>query len=171
MTFTWADFESAEPDFAGIVRRRFQTYRHHVLATLRKDGSPRLSGLEVTFLSGELWLGMMPNSLKARDLLRDPRCAVQANPGAGDGTAGGTADGDARIGGRAVAVTDGSLVARFAERTGAPRPFHLFRLELSEAVRTAVEGEELVVRIWHPGRPPRTVRRGNGDGPPREEGT
>ncbi|MFE4833027.1 pyridoxamine 5'-phosphate oxidase family protein [Streptomyces sp. NPDC056672] len=131
MTFAWADFRSAEPDFADTVRRRFEKYPHHVLATLRKDGSSRVSGLEVTFLFGELWLGMMPNSLRARDLPRDPRFAAEA---------------------------------------GTPLPFHLFRVELSEVVRTGVEGEELVVRIWHPGRPPRTVRRGNGDGPPHEEG-
>ncbi|MGW6744939.1 pyridoxamine 5'-phosphate oxidase family protein [Streptomyces sp. NPDC055025] len=166
MTFTWADFRSAEPGFADTVRRRFEKYPHHVLATLRKDGSPRVSGLEVTFLFGELWLGMMPNSLKARDLLRDPRFNVQANPGSGDTTG----DGDARIGGRAVAVTDATPLARFAAEAGPPLPFHLFRVELSEVVRTGVEGAELVVRIWHPGRPPRTVRRGNGEGPPYEEG-
>ncbi|MEV7679276.1 pyridoxamine 5'-phosphate oxidase family protein [Streptomyces sp. NPDC088341] len=153
------------------MRRRFEKYPHQVPAALRKDGSPRVPGLEVTFLFGELWLGMMPNSLKARDLPRDPRFNVRANPGSG----GTTGDGDARIGGRAVAVTDATPLARFAAEAGPPLPFHLFRhlfrVELSEVVRTGVEGEELVVGIWHPGRPPRTVRRGNGDGPPHEEGS
>jgi hypothetical protein len=40
------------------------------LATLRRDGSPRISGTEVEFTDGQVWLGMMPGSLKALDLRR-----------------------------------------------------------------------------------------------------
>lgn len=41
MTHTsWAVFEKAEPEFAAAVQARFAQYPHHVLATLRKDGSP-----------------------------------------------------------------------------------------------------------------------------------
>ncbi|MDX3852801.1 pyridoxamine 5'-phosphate oxidase family protein [Streptomyces sp. AK02-01A] len=163
MNLTWADFRSAEPVFADTVRERFEKHTHHVLATLRKDGSPRVTGLEVFFRFGELWLGMMPHSRKAEDLLRDPRFAVQANPGEGDGME----SGDARVGGRAVEVTDESVIARFVAEAGPPLPFHLFRVELSEVVQTRVEGEELVVRVWRPGRSLRTVRRGNGDSPAR----
>ncbi|MEU2109785.1 pyridoxamine 5'-phosphate oxidase family protein [Streptomyces sp. NPDC019507] len=155
MSNSWADFQAAEPDFATVVRERFEKYKHHVLATLRKDGSPRLTGLEVTFRSGELWLGMMPDSRKALDLLRDPRFAIHANPGADDSMA----DGDARIGGRAVEVTDPEAKTPFQSATEAPEPFHLFRVELTEVVRTGVEGDELVVRGWQPGRGLRTVRR------------
>ncbi|MFD5031205.1 pyridoxamine 5'-phosphate oxidase family protein [Streptomyces sp. NPDC058405] len=175
MTHTWADFVSAEPRFAETVRRRFEQYTHHVLATLRKDGSPRVTGLEVFFRSGELWLGMMPNSRKAQDLLRDPRFAVHANPGGGgdrgDGNGDGiAADGDVRVGGRAVEVSDESVIARFVAEVRPPLPFHLFRVELTEVVQTRVEGEDLVVRVWQPGRPLRTVRRGNDDSAPREDG-
>ncbi|MFJ2113082.1 pyridoxamine 5'-phosphate oxidase family protein [Streptomyces sp. NPDC087850] len=159
-TSTWADFVSAEPRFAGAVRRRFEKYPHHVLATVRKDGSPRVTGLEVTFLFGELWLGMMSNSWKARDLLRDPRCAVHTNPGAGNEMA----DGDARIGGRAVEEADAAVIARFVAEVAPPVPFHLFRVELGEVVQTCVEGDDLVVRAWRPGRALRTVRRGPGEG-------
>ncbi|NUL10976.1 pyridoxamine 5'-phosphate oxidase family protein [Streptomyces lunaelactis] len=152
---TWADFRAAEPAFAETVRKRFQQYKHHVLATLRKDGSPRVTGLEVDFRFGELWLGMMPNSRKAQDLQRDPRFAVQANPGPGDSMGGG----DVRIGGRAVEVTDPEVIARVVAEAKPPEPFHLFRVELDEVVRTSVEGEELVVRSWRPGGAVRTVRR------------
>ncbi|MFJ8583252.1 pyridoxamine 5'-phosphate oxidase family protein [Streptomyces sp. NPDC093595] len=157
MAFRWADFRAAEPRFAHLVEQRFAAYTHHVLGTLRKDGSPRLSGLEATFRFDELWLGMMPRSYKAYDLRRDPRFALFANPG--DGTAMG--GGDVRIGGRAVEVTDPAVMARFAEEADAPQAFHLFRAELSEVVRTSVDGELLVVETWHPGEPLRTVRRGN----------
>lgn len=165
MTSTWTEFRATEPDFADAVRRRFEKYVHHVLATVRKDGSPRLTGLQVAFLDGELWLGMMPNSRKAQDLRRDPRFAVQANPGGDEQMA----DGDARISGRAVEVGDERTIDRFVDEVGAARPFHLFRAEPEEVVETRVEGEELVVRVWVPGRSLRTVRRGNGDAPARED--
>ncbi|MFF3247941.1 pyridoxamine 5'-phosphate oxidase family protein [Streptomyces sp. NPDC002870] len=154
-SFTWADFQAAEPAFAESVQQRFQQYKHHVLATLRKDGSPRLTGLEVDFRFGEMWLGMMPNSRKAQDLQRDPRFAIHTNPGSGDSMDGG----DVRIGGRAVEVTDPEVIRRFVAEAKPPEPFHLFRVELGEVVRTYVDGEELVVRTWRPGAAVRTQRR------------
>jgi hypothetical protein len=152
---SWAAFVTAEPEFAESVQHRFEKYRHHVLATLRKDGSPRLTGLEVTFRFGELWLGMMHGSRKAQDLLRDPRFALHSNPGVDDSMDGG----DVRISGRALEVTEPAEKARFTEDVKPPEPYHLFRAELTEVVRTSVEGDELVVRHWGPGGPVRTRRR------------
>ncbi|MFD1661604.1 pyridoxamine 5'-phosphate oxidase family protein [Streptomyces caeni] len=152
----WAAFTAAEPGLARLVEDRFGAFTHHVLATLRKDGSPRTSGLEVRFLDGELWLGMMPHSLKALDLRRDPRFALQANPGPGTGMGGG----DVRVSGRAVEVEDGTRKEAYAEEVKPPQPFHLFRTELTEVVRTCVEDDAcLVVRVWKPGEPVRTLRR------------
>ncbi|MFK0114809.1 pyridoxamine 5'-phosphate oxidase family protein [Streptomyces sp. NPDC090994] len=156
MTANWAFFAAAEPALATAVERRFGAFTHHVLATLRKDGSPRTSGLEVRFLAGELWLGMMPGSLKALDLRRDPRFALQANPGEGTGMGGG----DVRIGGRAFEVEDAGTKAGYVEEVEPPEPFHLFRTELTEVVRTSVEDDAyLVVQVWQPGQPLRTVKR------------
>ncbi|MCC0579336.1 pyridoxamine 5'-phosphate oxidase family protein [Streptomyces californicus] len=152
---TWGGFAAAEPDFADTVRRRFRLYKHHVLATLRKDGSPRVTGLEADFRFGELLLGMMPDSRKALDLRRDPRFALHANPGP-DAEMN---DGDVRISGRAVEITDPAVIARFIEEAAPPEPFHLFRAELTEVVRIGLDGDELVIRSWRPGQPPRTVRR------------
>ena len=159
---SWADFRTAEPAFAETVQKRFQLYKHHVLATLRKDGSPRVTGLEVDFRFDELLFGMMPNSRKALDLRRDPRFGVQANPGPDAEMA----DGDVRISGRAVEITDGEMLARFIEEANPPMPFHLFRTELTEVVHTGLEGgDTLVVQVWLPGRPLRTVRRTNEESP------
>jgi len=157
MTTNWAAFAAAEPELAGIVEQRFGAFRHHVLATLRKDGSPRTSGVEVQFLLGELWCGMMPGSLKALDLHRDPRFALQANPGAGTDMGGG----DVRISGRAVEVTDPALKGAYVKEVEPPEPFHLFRTELTQVVRTTyVEDDQfLVVQVWKPGEPVRTLRR------------
>ncbi|WP_418956494.1 pyridoxamine 5'-phosphate oxidase family protein [Streptomyces tritici] len=154
-TMTWQEFERAEAEFAATVRERFGKYTHHVLATLRADGSPRLSGLEARFPLDELVLTMMPDSRKALDLRRDPRFSLLANPGEGTEMGGG----DVRVSGRVAEVTDHETLSRFADALGAPLPFHLFRLALTEVVRTTVEDDELVVRTWRPGRPVRTVTR------------
>ncbi|WP_329335664.1 pyridoxamine 5'-phosphate oxidase family protein [Streptomyces sp. NBC_00663] len=156
MTANWSTFAGAEPDLAKVVEERFGSFTHHTLATLRKDGSPRTSGLEVRFLNGELWLGMMPDSLKARDLLRDPRFALQANPGEGQSMGGG----DVRVSGRAIEVEDAATKAAYGEEVEPPEPFHLFRTELTEVVRTYVEDDKyLVVQVWKPGEPVRTLKR------------
>ncbi|PWI17535.1 pyridoxamine 5'-phosphate oxidase [Streptomyces sp. Act143] len=156
MTANWSTFTTAEPGLAKVAEERFGAFTHHTLATLRKDGSPRTSGLEVRFLNGELWLGMMPDSLKALDLLRDPRFALQANPGEGQSMGGG----DVRVSGRAVEVTDPVIKAAYGEEVEPPEPFHLFRTELTEVVRTYVEDEKyLVVQVWKPGEPVRTLKR------------
>jgi hypothetical protein len=156
MTNSWAAFTAAEPDLAKLIEERFGAYTHHILATLRRDGSPRTTGLETRFLNGELWLGMMPGSLKALDLRRDPRFALQANPGEGTGMGGG----DVRISGRAVEVHDPAEKARYGEEVEPPEPFHLFRAELTEVVRTCVEDDKyLVLQVWRPGEPLRLIRR------------
>lgn len=158
MTTNWAAFATADPTFARTAEERFGLFTHHILATLRKDGSPRTTGLEVRFLYGELWLGMMPDSMKALDLRRDPRFSLQANPGSDTEMAGG----DIRISGRAIEVEDPEVIARYVGEVHPPDPsaFHLFRTELTEVVRTYVEDEKyLVVQLWKPGAPARTTRR------------
>lgn len=147
------------------MENRFGAFKHHVLATLREDGSPRLSGLEVNFRHGELWLGMMPNSRKALDLRRDPRFALHANPGPDTSMSGG----DVRVSGRAVEVTDPEMLDVFREEVRPPEPFHLFRVELTEVVRVRVEDPDIVVQTWRPGGPVHAMRRGNDDSPPRRE--
>ncbi|MGW1541093.1 pyridoxamine 5'-phosphate oxidase family protein [Streptomyces sp. NPDC002309] len=156
MATNWSSFTTAEPDLAKTVEERFGAHTHHVLATLRKDGSPRTTGIEVRFVGGELWLGMMPDSLKALDLRRDARFALQANPGEGTSMGGG----DVRVAGRAVEVEDDATKARYREEVEPPEPFHLFRTELTEVVRTCVEDDRyLVVQVWKPGAPLRTIKR------------
>ena len=146
---TWAQFESEASQFAAMVRARFEAAETHILATLRKDGSPRVSGSEVAFQGPDLSFGSMPNAVKALDLQRDGRCAIHAHP---------SKDGDAKVAGIAIEVPG---EARDADVTGSEPPgdSHAFRLELREAVITAVEGDELVVRFWRPGLGVRTVRR------------
>src|SRR5687767_4858714 len=77
----WVTFTAEAPALAAAVEARLRATKHRVLATLRADGSPRVSGTEVDFWDGDLVLGSMFGAVKARDLLRDGRFAVHANPG------------------------------------------------------------------------------------------
>jgi len=61
---TWSEVEKAVPDLAAAVQAVFDAHKHKVLATLRADGSPRVSGNEAVFRDGEVWLGMMRRSVK-----------------------------------------------------------------------------------------------------------
>lgn len=111
---TWKRFENEEPEFASKVRARFEAAETHVLATLRKDGSPRVSGSEVAFLGPDLSFGSMPDAVKARDLRRDGRCAIHAHP---------SADGDAKVTGVATEVTDPEEKRRYTTGSEPPGTF------------------------------------------------
>lgn len=73
---TWKAIEEAEPAFAARVRALFEAGRHKTIATLRADGSPRISGIECEFVDGQLRFGSMPDARKGADLRRDPRFAL-----------------------------------------------------------------------------------------------
>jgi hypothetical protein len=151
----WTDFEEQAPELAAAVRERFTTHKHHTLATLRRDGAPRISGSEVVLDDGELWIGSMWQARKAQDLQRDPRFALHSSTA--DET---LAEGDARISGRAVEVTDPAEIARVYEGITIPEgPMHLFRIEVDELVLTRVKDDELVVDWWRAGQGAQQVKR------------
>ena len=72
----WQAIEEAEPEFAARVRRLLDAGRHKTIATLRADGSPRISGIECEFADGDLRFGSMTGARKGADLERDPRFAL-----------------------------------------------------------------------------------------------
>jgi hypothetical protein len=141
----WEELVAADPELAAHVRRCFAIRKHATLATLRRNGSPRISGTEVEFAKdGEVYLGMMPGSLKALDLRRDPRLALHCpteDPPESDPM---SWIGDAKLAGRGVEVSD-------VARTDEP---HRFRIDVTEVVLTTVApaGDRLLIRSWHPER-------------------
>lgn len=145
----WAAIEQAEPDFAARVRALFDAGRHKTIATLRADGSPRISGIECEFRDGDLTFGSMAGARKAADLKRDPRFALHGptfHPELGREN---DWPGEAKIAGRAIPVaretTDGS--------SGQPDG-EMFVSEITEVVITALNAEatKLVVESWTPER-------------------
>jgi hypothetical protein len=151
---SWAEFEQAAPELAARVREAFTTHTHHTLATLRKDGSPRISGTECNLRDGELYLGSMLDARKAKDLQRDPRFALH-----GHSVDPPDWEGDAKVAGRMVEETDPERVKEVnGEAVG---PSHLFRADLTEAVFTGLNEakDRLVVEWWRPGEPVRRMER------------
>lgn len=158
-TVDLATFAAAEAGIAAEVRQLLERHPHHVLATLRADGSPRVSGTEVQFFDDDLVAGAMPGSAKARDLARDGRFALHTNPGPDASMTGG----DAKLSGVADLVTDEAYRAAWlASLPHAPEgPFELIRFRFSQVVLTSVhpDGDRIVVRSWRPGRGVEVVER------------
>src|ERR1044072_4735042 len=100
---SWAEFEPAEPEFAGRVRRLLTSRKHLTMATLRRDGSPRISGTEIQLAGGQLQIGSMPGALKAKDLQRDFRVAIHGPTH--DPTKAGGWRGEAKVAGRAIEMS------------------------------------------------------------------
>ncbi len=158
----WNRFRTAAPELADLAQGAFERTGLGYLATLRRDGSPRISGIEPLFHDGLIWMGMMPDSRKALDLRRDPRMALHSANEDKEVTAG-----DARVSGRAhEQVTDEEIEAArrmFTEMTGQappPGPMNVFTVEVSEVVFVRPEDGRLVVRSWTPDRGFQRVERG-----------
>jgi general stress protein 26 len=136
----WREFVEAAPEFAQRVEELFTAHKHHTMATVRKDGGPRISGTEVEIGAGELWVAMMPATHRAADLRRDPRIAIHSHsidPPNGDP---GAWSGEAKLSGRAEELTDDH---RSSDR---------FRVDIEQVVLTRIESRELMIETWTPQR-------------------
>lgn len=144
---SWSVFESAAPELAAEARRRLDAHVHKTLATIRRDGSPRISGTETILAEGELWIGSMWQAFKARDLHRDPRFALHS--GSEDPPAW---PGDAKLAGVAEEIHDEARVRAIVGPDAPPGPMHLFRLDLHEVSTVGMNdtNDGIVVRIWTP---------------------
>ncbi len=143
---SWREIEEDAPQFAARVHDRFAAGTNKTLATLRRDGSPRITAIECEFGDGELTMGMMGGSMKLLDVRRDPRIALHAptleppkDPAAWAG--------DAKLAGVLVEIP--------------PPPDNphegagFFRVDIREVSLTYVGGDppdHLVIESWHPGR-------------------
>jgi len=164
---TWDEFAGAAPDLAELGRERFERTEVLLLGTTRKDGTARISPCEFGFLDGEIMLGMMWQSQKALDLLRDARCTLHSTISNKDGK-----EGEFKLRGRAVDVVDPDVRERNGKaafaKTGwrPPEPYHLFSIEIDSAafVRYSGEGHQTVITWREGGSVHERVRRWTGSG-------
>jgi hypothetical protein len=149
---TWDEVTQAAPQLTAAVKQRFTDHRHAVLATLRADGAPRVSGIETSFAHGQLWLGMMPGSRKGDDLRRDPRFALHSTTDDPDDADPGAWAGDATVSGRAIQVEDAAEKVRFAgtQEQMPSGPFELFRVDIERVttIRVGDPPDHLVLDAW-----------------------
>jgi hypothetical protein len=140
----WHEIVKDAPEFAARVRRRFEMGTNKTLATLRRDGAPRISAIEAEFTDDKVTMGMMGGSLKLLDVRRDPRVALHSP------TIEGSPDdpgwpGDAKLAGTAAetAAPPGNTIA------GAG----FFEIDIAEVVLTYVgtPADHLVIESWHAG--------------------
>jgi hypothetical protein len=152
----WKAIEQAEPEFARRVRQRFDAGRHKTIATLRADGSPRISGIEAEFADGDLRFGSMTGARKLADLTRDPRFALHGPTFHPEDGKESEWPGEAKIAGRALpagpVTTDGASEQPDGET---------FVADITEVVVTGLDAAatKLVVESWTPERGLRRVER------------
>lgn len=149
---TWADFEREDPALAERARLLLIGDRYAVIATIRKDGSPRVSGVDLVLADGDLWFAAALGSRLAGDLERDPRFALHGPPSPRSSW-----DGDAKLNGRAVREGDPGRAERAATALGVGDPDHyaIFRADLQQAIVTT-DGEgadRLAIALWRPRHP------------------
>ncbi len=136
-----------------VVQQLFDAHRHKTIATIRADGSPRISGIECSFGDGRLTFGSMAGSRKLADLHRDQRFALHSatiDPVESDE---GAWPGDAKISGRAI--FDGEITDE-----GAPSG-EMFVADITEVVFVRLDSEatKLIVEWWTPDGGRRKVER------------
>jgi hypothetical protein len=158
----WSDLECGQPRLAAVGHERLIAPGVLLVGTIRRDGTPRLSPVEPLLLDGDLWLSMMWQSAKARDLLRDLRILVHSVVTSREGTAG-----EFKVRGTARAEEDPATQRRYAGAVTAsldwspvPGEFHLFAVDMAQVTFMRYDhatGDQFTA-MWPPGR--EFVRRG-----------
>ncbi|WP_410876630.1 pyridoxamine 5'-phosphate oxidase family protein [Nocardia sp. A7] len=152
---TWSQFTEEAPSIAALFQRRHQaTGNLCMLATLRADGSPRISPIEPMIFDGLLVLAGMPNTRKFDDLARDPRFCLHT---ATVDTM--VSDGDAKLFGTVTDLKDETVHARFAQKLFDDSGFdirgekfdHFYVADLTGASTVEVSDDQLHITVWKPG--------------------
>lgn len=163
---TWSEIQRGAPELAALGEARFRASGLAMVGTLRRDGWPRITPVEPRFVDGELQLGMMWQSMKALDLIRDARCTVHSTTSDKDGS-----EGDFKVYGRAEHVTDAARRERHCQVTEQEigwRPgddeFHVFSVDVLELAYTKFgDPDEPTIYSWRPGGDLRRLRPGETD--------
>lgn len=134
----------------------FDAGRHKTIATMRADGSPRISGIECEFTDGDVRFGSMTGARKGADLKRDPRFALHGptfHPEEGKES---DWPGEAKIAGRAIFVGSQTTDDPSEQPDG-----DAFVADITEVVITGLDAAatKLVVESWTPGRGLQRVER------------
>ncbi len=141
---SWKALEEKHSELAAFGAERLHGQVAY-LATVRKDGSPRVHPMTPIIGQGHLFVFMEPTSPKGHDLRRDGRyaihCAVSENSGA---------SGEFIVSGRARFIDNPELRAlavRLASYTPADR-YILFEFDLESVTSTVYQDDQAVRQHW-----------------------
>ena len=159
----WGEFKTATHELAEVGEKLFCRTGVVLVGTLRKDGSPRISPVEPLIAGGRLYLGMMPESFKAQDLLRDGRCTIHSL--ISDKNA---PEGEFKLHGLAVNVQDQTERKLYCDElkkkigwSPEGMPFHLFSIDIHSAGLFSHDGGSArLVKRWRAGEPVKAFRQG-----------
>jgi hypothetical protein len=158
---TFGDAVAAAPDLAARVRATLSSTQNVVLGTIRRDGSPRLSGIDCFFGDDQLCIASNPGTLKGQDLRRDPRLSLHSIPWDSRLVRDGADDpgpGDAKVSGTARLVVGPDRVEAVRASLAndglrqPPPQFELFAVDISSIALMHSENGQLVVDQWTPSR-------------------
>jgi len=147
--FQWANFEAAAPLLAAKGRELIERFRFVLVGTIRSDGTPRISPVEAHLVRGHLMLVMIPNTLKARDLLRDPRILMNSPITHPDDP-----NAEFKLRGRVVEIQDQALREATADAIEAasgwrpPAGWHFFSIDIEDAAFLAWQSGVLDMTRW-----------------------
>ena len=149
----WEEFKRDDPELAALGEERFERTGLVLIGTIRKDGWPRISPVEPLIVHGQLYLGMMWKSVKALDLLRDPRCTVHNTISDKNGT-----EGEFKVYGRAVDVRDPDTRQAYEkalrEKMGwspnesGETDYHVFSIDIVSVAFAILKNEQWDRKLW-----------------------
>jgi hypothetical protein len=151
---SWAQFHEQAPDLGALADELFGRTDLALIGSTRANGWPRISPCEVYAFDGDLYLGMMWQSKKALDLVRDPRCVVHSTVSDKNGT-----DGELKAYGYARDVPEPGRRDKYGDVLEAQinwrpsEPYHLFTLDVTEVGYCKFGAGKQVIRRWRPGAP------------------
>ena len=141
---SWKTIEEKDPDLAAFGAERLND-KVAYLATVRKDGSPRVHPMTPIIGQGHLFVFMEPTSPKGHDLRRDGRYAIHCGVSDNSGESG-----EFTVSGRAHLVESPELRALAVKMAGyspADR-YILFEFEVESAASTVYPDGQAVRRHW-----------------------
>jgi hypothetical protein len=149
-----AELGASAPTIAAFLGERIAKSGLCLLGTTRSDGWPRVSPIELSIVDGRIFVGSMPNAVKARDLQRDPRCCIITTLADKDDLAG-----EAKAFCRAREILEPEewepVRAVFREKVGfdigEPGGSHVFELDIEAAAWQRVEGDDWRTTSWRTG--------------------
>ena len=111
---TWAEVTAGAPELARDGERLFRVFTLAYLATVRRDGGPRVHPVTITVHDGRLYAFLVHGTPKRADLLRDPRYALHSFPSFPGGTTDSYVDEEVVVFGTARPIEDAGTRAAVA---------------------------------------------------------